>query len=299
MSGTFAGDTVPEVFTRLKLRALARVQRSSLLAAAAAQQSGAVPDLTGTVEVETTFARLLLDEDDQVVTPALVATSGWEPGETALLGARIKPAMTVLDIGAHVGYFTCLAARLAGPRGLVVALEPNPRNFDLLTANVWRNGFTNVVCFPWAAGTENGFADLFISPTNGGDHRLFPLDEPREAVRVRVATLDAVEALRPPVDIVKIDVQGAEEGVMRGMQSLLSASPDVLVTLEFWPAGARQFGSSPESLLDFYRSLGFGVRVQMPDEKGLLDLTDSEILAYCARGDGEGHVNLVLERLRR
>ena len=287
------------MLTRLKLRALARLQRNALLATATAQHTVAVPDLSGTVEVETTFARLLLDEADQVVTPALVATSGWEPGETALLGARIKPAMTVLDIGAHVGYFTCLAARLVGPRGLVIALEPNPRNFDLLAANVWRNGFTNVVCFPWAAGPEHGFADLFLSATNGGDHRLYGSDERRDVVRVRVAALDAIEALRPPVDVVKIDVQGAEEGVVRGMRSLLSRSPDVLVTLEFWPAGARQFGSDLKSLLGYYRSLGFEIRVQLPDEKGLLDLTDAEIFAHCAAGDGDGHVNLVLESSRR
>ena len=93
---------------------------------------------------------------------------------------------------------------------------------------------------------------------------------------MRVAALDAIEALRPPVDVVKIDVQGAEEGVVRGMRSLLSRSPDVLVTLEFWPAGARQFGSDPESLLGYYRSLGFEIRVQLPDEKGLLDLNDAE-----------------------
>lgn len=279
---------------RLKLQALARMQRTALLAAAAAQHTTPLPDLGGTVEAETTFARLLLDERDEWITPTLTATSGWEPGQTALLGERLQPGMTVLDGGAHVGYFTCQAARLVGPRGLVLAFEPAPRNFQLLSANVWRNGFTNVVCFPWALGAEPGFAELRLSATNTGDHRLHVGDAaggPTETVRV--AALDEVLAIRPPVDIVKLDVQGSEEAALRGMQRLLAASPGVLVTVELSPADARSAGSDPRALLGWYRSLGFALRVQLPDEKGLMELPDNEILA---RAEQLEHVNLVLER---
>jgi FkbM family methyltransferase len=281
------------VVGRLKLRALARIQRAALLAIAASQHRSATPDLTGTVEVETTFARLLLDERDEWITPTLVATKGWEPGQTALLGERVQPGMTVLDGGAHVGYFSCLAARLVGPRGLVLAFEPAPRNFELLQANVWRNGFTNVVCLPWALGAEAGFAQLRLSATNTGDHRLHGGDGARETVTVRVAALDEVLAIRPPVDIVKLDVQGSEEAALRGMNRLLAASPRVLVALELSPADALAAGNEPPALLRWYRSLGFALRVQLPDEKGLAELSDDEILA---RAEELEHVNLVLER---
>jgi FkbM family methyltransferase len=276
----------------LKLRALARVQRSALLAMAAAQHVGPLPDLAGTVEVETTFARLLLDERDEWITPTLTATRGWEPGLTALLGARIAPGMIVIDGGAHAGYFTCQAARLVGPRGLVLAFEPAPRNFALLQANVWRNGFTNVACFPWALGSEPDLAELRLSATNTGDHRLHG-DGPDAGITVRVAALDEVLAIRPPIDIVKLDVQGNEEAAVRGMTRLLAASPRVLVTVELSPADARAAGSDPNSLLGWYRSLGFELRVQFPDEKGLVELADAEVVA---RAEDLEHVNLVLER---
>ena len=275
---------------RLKLRALTRVQRSALLAMAAAQHVGPLPDLAGTVEVETTFARLLLDEQDEWITPTLTATGGWEPGQTALLGERIAPGMTVIDGGAHVGYFTCQAARLVGPRGLVLAFEPAPRNFALLQANVWRNGFTNVACFPWALGSKPGLAELRLSATNTGDHRLHGSGD---GVSVRVAALDDVLAIRPPVHIVKLDVQGNEEAAVRGMTRLLAASPSVLVTVELSPADARAAGSDPLALLGWYRSLGFELLVQLPDEKGLVALADEEIVA---RAEDLEHVNLVLER---
>lgn len=287
---------IPDVLRRLRTLAATRAQRLSLLTASALQHTDPLAELGRTVEVETTFARLLLDADDEWITPALVATQGWEPGETALLGERIKPAMTFLDIGAHVGYFTCLAARLVGPRGLVLAFEPSPRNYELLLANVWRNGFFNVVCFPWAIGAEPGIVDLHYSSTNTGDHRVYASEPGRRSTPVRVAALDSIDALRPPVDIVKIDVQGAEEAVIRGMSEMLRGSPSVLVTAEFWPAGLRRFGSDPARFLDLCRTLGFAIDVQMPDEKGVLSLSEEEILAFCEKGDGEGHVNLVLER---
>jgi len=280
------------VLGRLRSQASARVQRTGLLALAAGQHAGAVPDLEGTVEVETTFARLLLDADDEWITPTLVATGGWEPGQTALFGERVTPGMTVIDGGAHVGYFTCQAARLVGPRGLVLAFEPAPRNFELLLANVWRNGFTNVLCFPWALGAEPGHAVLHLSPGNTGDHTLHREGGAGSAT-VRVAALDEIVALRPPVDVVKLDVQGNEEAAIRGMRRLLAASPDVLVAAELSPADARSAGSDPRALLDFYRSLGFAVRVQLPDEKGVLELEDAELLA---RAESLEHLNLVLER---
>ena len=279
---------------RLKLQALARIQRAALLAAAAAQHTGPLPDLTGTVEVETTFARLLLDERDEWITPTLQATSGWEPGQTALLGERLRPGMTFLDGGAHVGYFTCQAARLVGPRGLVLAFEPAPRNFQLLLANVWRNGFTNVACFPWALGAESGLAGLSLSPTNTGDHRLQGRSGgPGETVRV--AAIDDVLAIRAPVDVVKLDVQGSEEAAVRGMERLLAGSPRALLVVELSPADARSAGSDPRALLDYYRSLGFELSLQLPDEKGVAHVSDDELLE---RAEELEHVNLVLERPR-
>ncbi len=77
------------------------------------------------------------------------------------------------------------------------------------------------------------------------------------------------------------------------MEELLRASPSVLVVAELSPADAQAAGTEPRELLSYYRSLGFQIRVQLPDEKGLLDLSDEETLA---RAEELEHVNLVLER---
>ncbi len=292
MGGALAGGGM---INRLRLELAQRMSRFALLGAAAGQHRGPVPDLSGTIEFETSFGTLYLDEADTVITPGLVAIGEWEPGLTSYLGANLKPAMTFVDVGAHVGYFSCLAGRMVGPRGLVVAFEPSPRNYELLLANVWRNGLTNVVCFPWAVSNHSGFVDLYLAEGNTGDNRIFATGD-RAHVPVRAVALDALEVLRPPVDMVKVDVQGAEEAVIRGAEHLLAGSPDAVVVVEFSVHEATAFGSKPLQLLAYYRSLGYKIRAQHPEQRPILDLTDEEILAHCAGDGGTLHTNLVLSR---
>src|SRR3954447_8262154 len=93
----------------------------------------------GTVEIATDVGPLLLPSDDEVMRPLIERTHDWEIDEATLFRALIRPGATVLDIGAHVGYYTLLSARAAGRRGRVIAFEPHPANAGLLRVNVQRN----------------------------------------------------------------------------------------------------------------------------------------------------------------
>jgi FkbM family methyltransferase len=283
------------VLRALKDRLAKRIVRLSLLADAADRQAGQVPDLDRTVSVDTEWGPLFIDASDEVIRPAIAEHGVWEPGETALLLGWLAPGMTFVDIGAHVGYYTVLAARRVSPGGLVFAFEPSPRNYELLLANVWRNELTNVVCFPWAVSDHMGFLDLFLDERNTGDNRLFQGDR-GPGVRVRAVALDTLPSIRPPIDVVKIDVQGAEEAVIEGMKHLLSRSPNARITLEYWPFGLRALGRDERRALEYYRSLGYRLRVQNPEEPGIEVWADDEILAHCSKNEGELHTNLVLTR---
>jgi FkbM family methyltransferase len=283
------------VLRRLKDRLARRIVRSNLLIDAAGRQAGPVPDLDRADTVETEWGSLFIDAADEVIRPAIGDHGVWEPGETALLLDWLAPGMTFIDVGAHVGYYTLLAARRVSPGGLVLAFEPSPRNYELLLANVWRNALNNVVCFPWAVSDHNGFVDLFLDERNTGDNRLFQ-DDRGPGLRVRAVALDALPSVRPPIDVVKIDVQGAEEAVIEGMKHLLSRSPQARVTLEYWPFGLRALGRDERGALDYYRSLGYRLRVQNPEEPGVAEWTDEEILQHCSKNEGELHTNLVLTR---
>ena len=106
--------------------------------------------------------------------------------------------------------------------------------------------------------------------------------------------LDDVHEIRRPVDFVKVDVQGVEEAVLRGMQALLDASPAATVVLEYWPYGIAHAGGDPALALAFFRSLGRVVRVLLDD--GAVELDDERILQLCSEWDGMGHTDLVLTR---
>ena len=275
--------------------------RFGLLAQAAAQHSGPSPDLAGTVEFELPFGKLLVEAHDDTIRPTIEAYGSWDPGGTAFIGRNAKPGMTVLDIGAHVGYHTCHAGRLVGPTGLVLAFEPEPRNYELLLANVWRNGHANVVCFPWAVTDRNGFANLYASPTNTADNRLDDDESGGRPVTVRTVALDNTAVVRAPVDVVKIDVQGIEESVIAGMTRLLAASPAACLTVEFWPHGIRRHGGDPAETLARYRALGYHVLARTedadnPQTPAAAPLSDEEILAYCQGDGGIRHIDLELTR---
>jgi len=284
------------MLTRLRARVARRLLRLALLAQAAAQHRAEAPDLSGTVDVETRFGSLYFPEEDAFIAPYLREHGIWEPGETRLLSRKLQPGATFLDVGAHVGYFSCLAGRLVGPHGLVLAFEPHPRNYELLLANAWRNGLTNVVAVPWAVTDSNGFAELFTTGANTGGHRLYQSSGETQAIRVRTAALDQVAAIRPPVNVVKIDAQGADDLAVAGMAQLLARSPGVTLLAEFWPEGIRLRGADPRAVLDSYRALGYSLTVQVPPEgREEPNLSNEEILAHCADEDGTLHVNLALE----
>jgi FkbM family methyltransferase len=250
-----------------------------------------------TVEAATVAGPLLLSRDDKIITPWVVSTGCWEAGDTALFQELLRPGMTFVDIGAHVGYFSLLAAPLVGETGRVLAFEPHPENFELLQANVRNRSLTNVSCYPWAVGAANGRASLYLAVDNSGDHRIEPAEEERTRIEVPLVALDSVPEITPPLQAVKIDIQGAEEAAVRGMERLLAASPEVFLVLEFWPYGIERSGGDPRRVLDYYRSLGFVVRAQDPEVAGPAEWSDDEILEFCTRQDGWQHASLLLTRV--
>lgn len=244
----------------------------------------------------TAFGELACHGVDEFVTPSLLGSGAWEPALTAYLRWRLRPGMTVIDVGAHVGWFTLVASRAVGPAGRVLALEPDPANLALLRHNVTRNDLSNVEVVGAAAGAARGSGRLHRAGRNTGDHRLHPAGEPRPSTPVAIVALDGLASARPPVGLVKIDVQGAEEAVVRGMEGLIAASPGLVVLAEFWPHGIVAAGGDPAGVLAYYRGLGFGVEVLWSGGRFPVALDERLLLARCAPGDPAAQVDLVLTR---
>lgn len=176
------------------------------------------------------------------------------------LAAQLRPGMRAVDVGANLGLTTLMMARLVGPTGSVVALEPDPRLHAALMDNIAANDAGHVTALRVAAGDRAGRAKLRQSPLHTGDHRLYAAGEhdSRAALEVDVVRLDDLLALAGhAVDFVKIDVQGYEAHVLAGMEALMARSPGLCIMFEYTPAKLRAAGSDPEALLAGLRECGF------------------------------------------
>jgi FkbM family methyltransferase len=197
----------------------------------------------------------------------------YEPLTTYAFRHILKEGDVAVDVGAHWGYFTLLAAKLCGPSGKVFAFEPHPRNLALLMRNIHANGLTNVAAIQKAVSDKCAVERLFTSHFTAG-HSLIPpagqgpppLDSPR-ALQTPTVSLDSFFAGRAgPLRLVKIDVEGAERLVLAGMRELVQrCMPKLVVVAEcnsmYYDAGAIE---------DLVRTLAeLGLRVSIADDEAL------------------------------
>ena len=177
----------------------------------------------------------------------------FEPHILAVIAALTPPGAAFIDVGANIGVFTLCAARLAGPRGQVLAVEPAPDNLTLLRRNIRQNampGRTRVRVLAAAASDAEGSASLSLSLENAGDHRLGSRSR-TGGEKVRTTRLDTARLPAGQPLVMKFDIQGAETAALRGLSGILApGSPRTIRALvEFWPFGLADCGSSAEDLI--------------------------------------------------
>lgn len=222
----------------------------------------------------------------------------YEPGTTRLFQELVRPGMTVIDVGAHWGYFTLLAARGVGERGRVYAFEPHPDNWALLVKNVQVNGYGNVIPVHKAVGDRAGRMPLFLGKNDLGCNSLYHNSLTREeSVVVEVTTLDAFFEAEgnPRIDLIKMDIEGGEPAALEGARRLLQQSATLSLIVEFHPALLRTAGTTPEEFVD--RLLSWGLGVQVID--GQAGLTRLHLPSLLRQLKGFGYVNLFCEGLSR
>lgn len=145
----------------------------------------------------------------------------------------LRPGMVFFDIGANVGYFSVIAARLVGETGKVYAFEPVPENADILQHNIQLNNFANVNIYQKAVSNSPGVGELLLAEFSGGSalaHGDTPPDL-KDSISVELVSIDSVvyeENFKPP-SMIKIDVEGAEIEVLLGMQRTMKEYQPVIL----------------------------------------------------------------------
>ncbi len=236
---------------------------------------------------------LELPPDDYL---GLRLTGVYEPEVTAFFRRSARPGDTALDLGAHVGYFTLLLAKLVGPRGRVVAFEPHPENFALLSKNVRENGYGNVSLYQAAVAERSGRGWLLSEPSSSFCHRLGQAPTDPSAIEVDTVALDEeLAGLAGTIRWVKMDVEGAEVAALRGMERVIQSSRPLSLVVELFPRALARSGSSPQELLQFLDERGF-----LPHRLGLDGVPRPTTAAELLRIHGKHgtHENVVFQRPR-
>ncbi|OJU32358.1 MAG: hypothetical protein BGN99_08405 [Alphaproteobacteria bacterium 65-37] len=205
----------------------------------------------------------------------------WEIWLTQFLAQRLKPGMTVIDVGANFGYYTLLMGEAVGAAGRVLAVEPNPEAAALLQQTVNLAGhWPQTRLVSQALGASAGRAWLYSpdgEPKNAS--LVVQPDLPGgKTVEVATVTLDELALDYPKIDLVKIDAEGGEQGIVAGMQRLI-ARDRPLIVLEFNAVRYAEPAAFLDGLLAHY---GAAVELQpagdiVPlDRASVLDQTNCE-----------------------
>jgi FkbM family methyltransferase len=205
-----------------------------------------------------------------IVGSEILAQGMWEAETAIFLLGWLRPGMTFVDAGAHVGQYSMLASGRLGAAGRVVAFEPHPVLRRVLRRNIRRAGCPNVTVSPLALGHASGRAELVLHPSaNYGGSSLRPDDATAHHRRapVRVIPLDDYldRAGVARVDVLKLDVEGAELDVLEGAARTLAANPRIVLVVEFLRENPLRFGRTVEDLEARLRELGFLLFALTPD----------------------------------
>lgn len=194
--------------------------------------------------------KMLLRAGDRGFSRHIMLDGYWESWLTVFCARMLKPDMTAFDVGANFGYYTLLFANRVGPAGRVIAIEPNPSTYALLSETVSLNGYDSMVTLvsEAASAISGATVELFV-----------PLGEPKNATIAFSANERPAESVTPVttvsidelakdlrrVDFVKIDVEGAESDVLQGMAGTIERYRPTIV-LEF---NASRY-ADPSAILD-------------------------------------------------
>lgn len=169
---------------------------------------------------------------DRTMTPWIIMGGHWEPNVDLIMMTYIRPGMTVVDIGANMGYYTVKLASALQGQGRMHAFEPNPEVSPFCSENLKINGLVGIArLHPVALGEREGLARLTVPISDMASANLLDEQAYRAVYHVDVRTLDDVLPTEQ-LDLIKLDAEGYEPQIFRGAAAVLGRSPDCAVMLE-------------------------------------------------------------------
>ena len=236
---------------------------------------------------------LYLNPNDPVVSGAIFFNV-YEKSESKFLKSICFEGMNVLDIGANIGFYTAIFSQFAKEKGVVVAIEPDEESYKYLSQSINSFTYKNVLSFKVAASDTKQKLPLYISKENRGDNRLYSTDQERNSIMVNCLTVDEILITNEikNLDLIKIDVQGYEPKVLKGMRDIVNSSKALILLSEFWPKGISQAGENPKEFLIMLRKMEFEL-FELKKNGSLVNLKPHEDDKFVGRYQGRKYTNII------
>lgn len=180
-----------------------------------------------------------------------IALGKYEEYETKLLLRQLKSDDIVVDVGANIGYYTLLMAKIAKK---VYAIEPDKENFKILKKNIEQNKLKNVHLINVAVGNKQSKIKYYQSEENFGDGRVYKTIIPRTSYTVLSQKLDNILSNEQKISLVKIDTQGWEPAVIEGAKKIVEKDKPIIF-LEYWPEGYQKAELDGKKMLSYLQKV--------------------------------------------
>jgi FkbM family methyltransferase len=154
---------------------------------------------------------------------------------------KLNEGDVVLDLGAHIGWYTLMMSRMVGDKGTVVSVEPNPINYAILCRNIKDNRLENVSAYQVALSDKNGYAEMSMSKNPTAHSLAYSTPNQTKTEKVKTMRLDTLMKQLDigNIDFAKIDVEGAELKVLEGAPNTLKFGPDLIIESDNNPQRQR------------------------------------------------------------
>lgn len=234
---------------------------------------------------------MYLDKQDSL---CLSINNIYEKFETDLVKQEIKKGDVVIDIGANIGYYTLIFAKLVGNTGKVFAFEPDPTNFQLLKKNIEANGYTNVILEQKALSNKEGKVTLALSKQNtAGHHIISEQQDSKNSIQVDAIIADNYfKNFEHKINFIKMDVEGAESIVLGGMTNMLRNNTELKMMVEYNPDAIKNIGLDPIQYLELLIKNGFSV---MDIDSKNMKITNTDVQSLIRKYHNE-YTNLLCVR---
>jgi FkbM family methyltransferase len=232
--------------------------------------------------------KIFLDANDSL---HLSVHESWEKLESKVIKKYVKEGDIVLDIGANIGYYSLLLAKLVGKNGKVYAFEPDPDNFYLLKKNIEANGYENIIPVQKAVSDKNEKLKLYLQKENFAGHSLRHNDSLNSIEVDSIRLDDFFKNKSKDINFIKMDIEGAEGRALKGMRKLLGKNKKIKIVSEFCPNMMMGCGVGFEEYFKVLHDFEF---FNLDEVRDKLELVNPKIIM--AELGNEGYTNLLCIR---